>query len=109
MTYTWERAEKARVAATDLGGLEEHLAQLAPADPQRGCTADRGPRWMLVYAAENDLTGVIVDDYGCHDVRLTDEPFDTPPGDAVQPGTVPGVLTTPDGGTLVDKLKAAAR
>jgi hypothetical protein len=43
-------------------------------------------------------TGVIVDDYGCRDVRLTDNPHTTPPGADDQDGTVGGVL---DGGAAI--------
>jgi hypothetical protein len=34
---------------------------------------------MLVIARAGDLTGVVIDDYGCSDIRLTDEPFETAP------------------------------
>lgn len=50
---------------------------------------------MIVYSHSGDLTGVVVDGYGCREVRLTDEPFHTPPGAPHQDGTVGGVL---DGG-----------
>jgi hypothetical protein len=43
-------------------------------------------------------TGVVVDDYGCRDVRLTDNPHTTPPGADDQAGTVGGVL---DGGAAI--------
>lgn len=59
------------------------------------CTSDLGPRYLLVTSADGDLTGVAVDDYGCRDVRLTDNPFITAPGDPQEgSGTVPGVLTS---------------
>ncbi|MDO9439903.1 MAG: hypothetical protein Q7T73_03340 [Beijerinckiaceae bacterium] len=61
------------------------------------CTADLGPRYLVSMAWERDLTGVVVDDYGCRSVRLTDDPFVTIPGDASQPGTVDGVLSSPEG------------
>lgn len=59
------------------------------------CTADLGTRVMLVYPDGPDLTGVIVDNFGCHDVRLTDDPAHTPPGYGTQRGTVTGILTAP--------------
>lgn len=62
---------------------------------------------MLVYATGRDLTGVVVDDFGCGDVRLTDDPFKTPPGDATQDTTVAGVLTGTD--ELLPALKSVAR
>ena len=57
----------------------------------RVCTEELGPRWMLVLSRSGDLTGVVVDGYGCRDVRLTDEPFTTVAGE----GAVEGVLTGP--------------
>lgn len=102
---SWQRDGEARpVEPSGLGTLERHLDDLEPADEGRSCNDDLGPRWMLVYAYEGDLTGVVVDDYGCQDVRLTDEPFQTPPGEAAQPGTVSGVLTSPD--DFLDALQA---
>jgi hypothetical protein len=41
------------------------------------------------------MTGLVIDDYGCQEIRLTDEPFQTVPGEASQPGTVAGVLLGP--------------
>jgi hypothetical protein len=105
-TVGWVRAGDAdTVDPTRLQELERDLAELRPAERNRACTADLGPRWMLVYSSGNDLTGVVVDDFGCRDVRLTDEPFETVPGDSTQPGIVPGVLSTP--GSLLAHLKAA--
>lgn len=104
-TMRWERVGPPHeVPAADLGRFARHLAELEPADAKRACTADLGPRWMLVHVVEADLTGVVVDDFGCRDVRMTDEPFETPPGDATQPGTVSGVLWGPE--ELVGDLKA---
>ena len=95
-TWGWVRAGEVRpVDPARLPVLERALTQLAPADRNRVCTADLGPRWMLVYSHGNDLTGVLVDDFGCRDVRLTDEPFETVPGAATQPGTTRGVLAGP--------------
>ena len=95
-TYGWVRAGEVRpVDPARLLALQRDLTELAPAERNRVCTADLGPRWMLVYSHGNDLTGVVVDDFGCRDVRLTDEPFETVPGDATQPGTTRGVLAGP--------------
>lgn len=97
--YGWRRAgEPMPVAAADLPDLQAALDELEPADRSRGCTADLGPRWMVVYGHDGDLTGVVVDDYGCRDVRLTDNPHITPPGADDQDGTVGGVL---DGGAAI--------
>ena len=106
--YGWaRRGAPRRIAESRLPDLARHLGELAPAESERACTADLGPRWMLVYASGTDLTGVVVDDFGCRDVRLTDEPFSTVPGEASQPGTVPGVLTGP--AELLMQLRADHR
>lgn len=90
--------EPAPVAAGDLPALQDALDSLALAERDRPCPADLGPRWMVVFSHDGDLTGVVVDDYGCRDVRLTDDPHATPPGAEDQEGAVSGVL---DGGAAV--------
>ena len=97
--YGWRlEGEPEPIAAADLPGLRAALDDLVPADRRRGCTADLGPRWMVAYSHDGDLTGVVVDDYGCRDVRLTDNPHETAPGVDDQDGTVGGVL---DGGAEI--------
>ncbi len=86
------------VPAADLPDLQAALDDLAPADDGGDCTTDLGPRWMVVYSHDGDLTGVVVDDYGCLEVRLTDNPHLTTPGADDQDGTVGGVL---DGGAAI--------
>lgn len=104
-SYAWVRREEAAaVPDADLPDLAADLDALEPAPDDRMCTADLGPRWMLVTAVDGDLTGVVVDGFGCREVRLTDEPFTTVPGEASASGTVPGVLTGPDG--LLPALEA---
>jgi hypothetical protein len=95
----WRRnGDPVPVPTDDLPDLQESLDDLALVDRSRDCPADLGPRWMVVHSHDGDLTGVVVDDYGCREVRLTDDPHTTPPGADGQDGTVPGVL---DGGTAV--------
>lgn len=107
-TWGWQRARAPQqIDAVDLMTLERYLSDLSPARSGRLCTSDLGPRWMLVHEHNSDLTGVVVDDYGCQDIRLTDEPFDNPPGNASQPGTVSGVLQAPQG--FLGYLKAASK
>ena len=72
--------EPEQVDDSRLPALDEALSALAPADPDRPCTMDIGPRYLVVYAGETGLTGVAVDDFGCRDVRLTDDPRTTPLG-----------------------------
>ena len=87
------------VTEAELPALTDALAQVVPfPDGDRMCTDDLGPRWLVVYPGSEGLVGVVVDDYGCREVRLTDDPASTPPGEAERDGTVPGVL---DGGSEV--------
>lgn len=95
----WRLTEDPRpVAAEDLPVLRSALDSLALVDMNQACTSDLGPRWMVAFSHDGDLTGVVVDDYGCRSVRLTDDPHATPPGADDQDGTVGGVL---DGGSAV--------
>ena len=102
-TYGWRLdGQPEPMAAADMPSLQAALDDLAPADRSGSCTADLGPRWMVAYSHDGDLTGVVVDDYGCRDVRLTGSPHETAPGADDQDGTVGGVL---DGGaTILDPL-----
>jgi hypothetical protein len=93
-----------RLDADELEAFSTAIEQLEPPTGGTVCTADLGPRYLVSYAFGNDLTGVVIDDYGCHEVRLTDDPFTTVPGDPSQPGTVSGVLSGPD--RLLDELNA---
>ena len=82
--------------------VTEGLQSIELRDPEPlPCTMELGPQWMLVTSNAGDLTGAVADGYGCRDVRLTDDPFVTAPGDPQEGGTVPGVLVA-DGlaGTL---------
>jgi hypothetical protein len=45
-----------------------------------------------------------VDEFGCGEVRLTDDPFGVSPGESSGAGTVSGVLAAPPG--LADRLRA---
>lgn len=69
----WPRQGPPRAVPDEvLAALEERVAALGPADGMRMCTEELGPRWMLVLSHDGDLAGVVVDGYGCRDVRLTD-------------------------------------
>jgi hypothetical protein len=99
----WRRTgQPTPVTAADLPRLREALGGLEPADRSEGCSADLGPRWMVVYNHDGDLTGLVVDDYGCRDVRLTDNPHATPPGADGQEGAVGGILE--GGEAILDAL-----
>jgi hypothetical protein len=102
--FKWVRRGQARsLDRPTVRELEKALDHLSLLEGERACTADLGPRWMIVYTHEGDLTGVVVDDYGCRDVRLTDEPFTTPPGSLEQEESVGG--TFGGGADLFDQLK----
>jgi hypothetical protein len=97
--FEWRRVgQPEAVPAADLPDLHAAVDDLAVFDGARACTSDLGPRWMIVYSRDGDLTGVVVDGYGCREVRLTDNPHTTPPGAENQDGTVGGVL---DGGAAI--------
>jgi hypothetical protein len=99
VVYEWRLAGRpAPLAADDITALRSALDRLDVADRGGPCTADLGPRWMVVYSHDGDFTGVVVDDYGCRDIRLTDNPHTTPPGSQDQGGTVGGVFA---GGTEI--------
>jgi len=102
--FTWELIGQAvRVPNKDLPMINQALTAITPAPTDQICTDDLGPRWMIVTADETDLTGVVIDDYGCRGVRLTDEPFASPPGEASGNGMVPGVLQGPT--ELLDTIR----
>ncbi|MEJ7795382.1 MAG: hypothetical protein WKF50_07510 [Nocardioides sp.] len=103
---SWHR--EGQPVALDAAQLDNLIPALTPPDVQEGgrlCPADLGLRWLLVTSAGGDLTGLAIDDFGCSDVRLTDDPAEVEPGEATQPGLVPGTLTAPDG--FADALAAA--
>jgi hypothetical protein len=103
-TYEWALSgAPVRVPTADLEVLADQLGSLTPTEPGGACTDDLGQRWMLVTVSGDDLTGVVVDDFGCGSVRMTDEPFETVPGEAAQEGTVPGVLDAP--ARLLERMK----
>lgn len=102
-TYEWVRQGKARsLDAPAIDELKEALGHLTLLKGERACPANLGRRWMIAYTHHGDLTGVVIDDYGCSDVRLTDEPFTTPPGSMDQEGSVGGTLG--GGADLLDQL-----
>lgn len=88
----WDRAgEPVRLTTAQVAALGRIVRSLEPVEPQ-GCTDDLGPRYLWSYSSGTDLTGIVVDDYGCGDIRLTDDPFTTVAGSSEQDGVVPGVL-----------------
>lgn len=85
--------------------LSDDLAQLEAGQADQMCTMDIGPRWMLVYASQDRLAGVVADGYGCREVRATAGPFGIDAGGALD---VPsGVLGAPT--SLLEHLEAVTR
>ncbi len=94
----WSLAEgPATVPASSLVEVDALIAALEPAEAMRACTADLGPRAMLVVVTAEAKVGVVVDDFGCRDVRLTDDPWTVAPGESAAEGVPAGVLTGPEG------------
>ena len=94
--YEWVRVgAPRRLDPQELQAFSTSIAALSVPASDRACTDDLGPRYLVSYTYKTDLTGVVIDDYGCGDIRLTDDPFTTVPGDPSQVGTVKGVLTGP--------------
>jgi hypothetical protein len=96
--YEWVRRNAPRPLDTDeRAAFSIALEHLQPPAEDSECTMELGPRYLVSYAYRQDLTGVVIDDYGCDDVHLTDDPFTTVAGDSSQPGMVTGVLRGPAG------------
>jgi hypothetical protein len=95
--FEWRLVKTARrIDASLLPDVVQALdsVRVREADTGYECTADLGPQWLLVTSASGDLTGIAAEGYGCGDVRLTNDPFLTAPGDPQTGATVPGVLTS---------------
>jgi hypothetical protein len=88
-SYEWVRqGTEAVVGPKRLGDLAAALAEVAPfPDDERMCTDDLGPRWLLAYTHGHERIEVVVDGFGCRNVRVPDED-----------GAAPGVL---DGGAAL--------
>ncbi len=87
-----------RSIGEQLDAAEGELDALEPAPVHQMCTADLGPRYVLVLSSGGDLTSVVLDDFGCHTVRVSDDLHETAPGE----GDVPGRFSLPT--TLVEQL-----
>lgn len=107
ITYTWTRfGDIHPVGATELSGLIASLGELVPVPNDRACRLDLGTRWLLVLERDDTLTGVTVDDFGCGDALMTDDPFTTAPGTAKRKGTVSGALNAPP--SLLQQIESLA-
>ena len=92
--FLWERATRpAPIATSRLSRLVEGVEALTPPAGDQACTADLGPRYLLVLATPEDrLLAASVDDYGCREVRLTADPWSGAPGETPAAGVPEGVL-----------------
>lgn len=108
--YSWLISEEATVLDdADLAAVTMATRSLAPVTGKQFCTADLGPRVLVVTARGNDLTGYVVDAHGCGEIRMTDDPFTHPPGVATQTGTVSGVLRSDEFAQAALRLRGSPR
>ncbi len=90
----------------NLDAVSDLLTGLTTLPEDVVCTLDFGPRWLVTFVAGDDFWGAAVDSYGCHEVRLTDDPFTVAPGYSRVGPLMPGALGSPPG--IVEELKSAA-
>lgn len=96
--FRWVRQGRPRrLDPPELTAFSAALERLRKPPTSYICHGDLGPRYLVSYANGQNLTGAVIDDFGCYWVHLTDDPFTDVPGAPTQPGTVRGVLTTPHG------------
>lgn len=94
-----------RVPAREARELVALISRLRPAPATRACTMELGSRHVLVMVDGDRSVGVVIDGFGCRDVRLTDDLAHTPPGDGGDGEVVAGVLSGPSGlGQLVARI-----
>lgn len=91
---TWDLAGAADpLPPGDMPALVDAVEGLTVPPEDQACTADLGPRYLLVLATPDDgLLAASVDAYGCRDVRLTADPWGGAPGETPAPGVPAGVL-----------------
>ena len=105
--WEWSReGEPAEISVARLDVVDALTSGLVAFPEDVACTLELGPRWLVVLEADEELFGVAVDDYGCHEARLTDDPFEVAPGHSDDPRLPRGRLMPPTG--VVDELKAVA-
>ena len=108
MTFGWVRqGAPVEFSEAGLDSLADVLATIAPPEDAEGmaCTSDLGPRYLVVTASGEDLTGIAIDDFGCRWVRLTEDPHVTAPGESQElpAGFLLGEYE------IVSQIQAAAR
>lgn len=94
--FRWNRVgDPVTLSEEQRDALAADLAELKPPPESYACTSDLGPRWLLVYRSASGVVGVVVDDFGCREVRLTTDPAGIVAGEDPDPGLVRGVLFGP--------------
>ena len=87
---TWNRSgDTVEIAGDDLTEVSDLLASLKPA--KQDCSVKIGRQWLFSYEDDGDVTGVVLDDFACGQIRVTDAPFTDAPGDVL---TAPSDLLT---------------
>lgn len=92
--YTWDRGTRPRqLPAAEVPALVQAVEGLVPPEGDQACTAELGPRYLVVLATpEGRVLAVSVDAFGCSDVRLTADPWGGAPGETPADGVPEGVL-----------------
>lgn len=98
--------EPTAIPEENLGTVSDLFTGLRTLPDDVVCTLDFGPRWLVTFVAGDDFWGAAVDSYGCHEVRLTDDPFTVAPAYSSVGPLTPGALGSPPG--IVEELKSAA-
>ncbi len=96
--YEWRLTTGPVTVADDaLAALGDVLARVAVPPAERACTDDLGPRLLLVSVSGDLQVAMTIDDYGCREIRLTEDPWESAPGAPGDPDLPAGVLMTTDG------------
>lgn len=105
--WVWSReGEPRELADAGLDVAGDLLSDLSVFPDEIACTADLGPRWLVAFQVRDELWGVTINEYGCREARLTEDPFAVAAGHSQDPRLVQGSLQPPTG--ILDDLKAAA-
>lgn len=99
-------SDPTEIPEENLSTVSDLLTGLTTLPDDVVCTLDFGPRWLVTFVAGDDFWGAAVDSYGCHEVRLTDDPFTVAPGYSSVESLTPGALGSPPG--VVEELQSAA-
>ncbi|MDN4483937.1 hypothetical protein [Demequina lignilytica] len=101
--YEWRRTDAALAEVPDdaLVELGDLLAMVDVPPADRACTDDLGPRLLLVAVTDDRQVAMTIDEYGCREIRLTEDPWESPPGSPSDPDLPAGVL-------MADGVDAAA-